>query len=78
VQLASMRTAEDATRAAERLQRSHPDLLGKLTVNVVRADLGSRGTFFRVQAGPLADEGGAKELCRKLSAQKVGCIIVRP
>lgn len=78
VQVASMRTAEDAARAADQLKRSHPDLLGKLAINVVRADLGSRGTFYRVQAGPLADEGDAKNLCQKLSAKKVGCIIVRP
>jgi hypothetical protein len=78
IQLAALRTNEDATRAWEQLRRAHGELLGPLTLNVVRADLGARGIFFRIQAGPLADEQAAKELCQKLAAKKVGCLVVRP
>jgi hypothetical protein len=54
------------------------ELLGPLSLNVVRADLGDRGTFYRIQAGPLADERAAKDLCHKLAEKKVGCLVVRP
>jgi cell division septation protein DedD len=78
IQLAALRTSEDATREWDKMRRAHMDLLGSLTLNVVRADLGDRGTFYRIQAGPLADEQAAKDLCRRLAEKKVGCLVVRP
>lgn len=78
IQLAALRTNDEATRAWDKLRRAHADLLGSLALNVVRADLGDRGTFYRIQAGPLADEGAAKDLCRRLTEKKVGCLVVRP
>jgi cell division septation protein DedD len=78
IQLAALRTSEDATREWDKLRRAHSDLLGPLTLNVVRADLGDRGTFYRIQAGPLADERTARDLCHKLAEKKVGCLVVRP
>jgi cell division septation protein DedD len=78
IQLAALRTSEDAAREWDKLRRAHMDLLGPLTLNVVRADLGDRGTFYRIQAGPLSDEQAAKELCRRLVEKKVGCLVVRP
>ncbi|HEX6979373.1 MAG TPA: SPOR domain-containing protein [Alphaproteobacteria bacterium] len=78
VQLAALRSADEARQAWSRLQRMHPDLLGKLSSDVVRADLGAKGTFYRLQAGPLSDEAAARDLCRRLSEKKVGCLVVRP
>jgi len=75
LQIASVKT-EDAARAEfQRLQRRYPDLAG-LGVAYVRADLGDRGVFYRVQAGPV-DEARASSICSALKAQSVGCIIVR-
>ena len=78
MQLAALRSSEEANREWEKLRKAHPELLGNLGVNVVRADLGERGTFYRIQAGPVADEANAKDLCRKLVDKKVGCLVVRP
>ena len=78
IQLAALRTSEDATREWDKLRKAHTELLGPLTLDVVRADLGDRGTFYRIQAGPLADERAARELCHKLAEKKVGCLVVRP
>ncbi len=78
IQLAALRSSDDANREWERLRRAHPDLLGPLTLKVVRADLAGRGTFYRIQAGPIGDDSAAKELCRRLAAKKVGCLVVRP
>jgi cell division septation protein DedD len=78
IQLAALRTSEDATREWEKMRRAHMDVLGPLTLSVVRADLGDRGTFYRIQAGPVSDESAARDLCRRLAEKKLGCIVVRP
>ena len=43
-----------------------------------RADLGDKGVFYRLQAGPLSDAAAAETLCGKLKQRNVGCLIVRP
>ncbi|MCH7693630.1 MAG: SPOR domain-containing protein [Proteobacteria bacterium] len=79
VQLAAVRSLERAQGEWDRLRRKNTDLLGKLALSVVRADLGpKKGVFFRLRAGPLADEAAARALCTKLASRKVGCLIVRP
>jgi len=49
-----------------------------LKIGIVRADLGTRGVYFRLRAGPLKDRAAADALCRKLAGRKVGCIVVKP
>lgn len=78
IQLAALRSADDAAREWERMQRGNTDLLGDLRADIVRADLGERGTYYRIQAGPIADKAAADQLCDKLKQRKLGCIIVRP
>lgn len=79
VQLAALRSREQVDTEWERLRRRNSDLLGDLDLSVMRADLGpDKGVFFRLRAGPLADEAAAKALCQKLSERKVGCLVVRP
>jgi hypothetical protein len=73
VQLGAVRSADAAKKEWTRLQNANKDLLGGLTVNVVTANLGERGTFYRIQAGPVSD---AADLCAKLKARNVGCIVV--
>ncbi|MDF3073124.1 MAG: tonB [Alphaproteobacteria bacterium] len=77
IQIASVRTEEQAKATWARLQQSHGDVLGSLTMRAVRADLGERGTFYRVQAGPL-DGAGANAACTKLRTRSVDCIVVNP
>lgn len=77
VQLGAVRSREAAQQEWERLQKANKDLLGKLTLNVSQANLGDRGTFYRVQAGPVGDQQAASDLCAKLKARNVSCIIVK-
>jgi hypothetical protein len=77
IQLGSVRSAEAARDEWARLKREQPDLLGKLTAVAVRADLGDKGTYYRIQAGPLADGGAAERLCGELRQRKLGCTLVR-
>ncbi len=78
VQLAALKTEDEARRAAIKLQRQNGDLLGHLKMSVVRADLGAKGVFYRLQAGPLSGADAAGDLCAKLKARKLGCLVVRP
>ncbi|HYI70561.1 MAG TPA: SPOR domain-containing protein [Skermanella sp.] len=76
LQIASVKS-EDAARAEfQRLQKRYPDALGGLGVAYVRVDLGDKGIYYRVQAGPV-DEARATSICSSLKSQSVGCILVR-
>jgi hypothetical protein len=76
VQLAALKSEGEAQGAWKRIQGANRDLLGTLTLDLQRVDLGAKGVFWRVRAGPL-DEIGAKSLCTQLSSRNLGCIVAR-
>ncbi len=79
VQLAAARSPQGARSEWERLRKKHLDLLGDLGLKVTKADLGAKkGVFYRLRAGPLADEKAARQLCRQLTQRQVGCLIIKP
>ena len=78
VQLLSSRSADEARNAWARLKDKNGDLLGTLSPTVARGDLGDRGTFYRLRAGPIADEAKARAICDSLAGRGVSCIVVRP
>lgn len=61
----------------KRIQSRHTDLLGALSLNVQTVTL-AKGTFYRIQAGPLADRDAASTLCANLKAQNQDCLVVAP
>lgn len=77
VQMAAVSSRAAADAEWKRLQSRHPDLLGSLNLNVQTVTL-SRGTFHRIQAGPLADRSAASALCTQLKSQKQDCLVVAP
>ncbi len=77
VQLGALRSAEAARNEWARLKHEQPDLLGKLSAVAVRADLGDKGIFYRIQAGPIGDGAAAERLCGELRQRKLGCTLVR-
>jgi outer membrane biosynthesis protein TonB len=76
LQLFSSRSAEEARSAWARLKDKNGDLLGALSPTVARADLGDRGTFYRLRAGPIADEAKARAICDSLAGRGTSCIII--
>lgn len=78
VQLVALRTEQQALAEWEKLKKANPDLFNGLSPNVVRADLGEKGIYYRLQAGPLAGAAQATDLCEKAKSRKLGCIVVRP
>ncbi|HEX6442778.1 MAG TPA: SPOR domain-containing protein [Stellaceae bacterium] len=77
VQLGSLRSADAAKEEWARLKREQPELLGKLSAIAVKADLGDKGIYYRVEAGPLPDGAAAERLCGELRQRKLGCSLVR-
>jgi cell division septation protein DedD len=78
IQLASVKSDAVARQQWNRLQKVHSDLLGDMRLTVQQADLGNKGTFFRIQAGPLPDRTTAEDVCAELKAAKQPCIVVKP
>ncbi|MEI6557778.1 MAG: SPOR domain-containing protein [Rhodospirillaceae bacterium] len=76
VQVGAVPKEADAQSEWRRLQSRHRDLLGSLSLSVVRADLGDKGVYYRLQAGPL-DEARARAICDQLKSQNVGCQLAR-
>lgn len=77
IQIAAVREPERAESEWERLQRQHPEPLRGLKLFVIKADLGDKGVFWRLRAGPFADEDQAKSRCADLARRKVGCLVVK-
>jgi len=78
VQLSAVRTEKAALGEWKRLSKKHPDVLGSLESVIQRADLGSRGIFYRVRGGWIQNRADAKSICGELKRRNVGCIIVKP
>jgi cell division septation protein DedD len=78
IQLGAVRSEAAARSEWSRLQKQHQPVLGRLALNVERADLGTKGVYFRIQAGPFADRAAADAACQELTKQKVPCLPIRP
>ncbi|MBC7906940.1 MAG: SPOR domain-containing protein, partial [Rhodospirillaceae bacterium] len=76
IQLGALRSAPDADKEWGRIQHTNHDLLGSLKPDVVRVELGEKGTFWRLRAGPLSEQA-AKQMCAELKSRNQGCIIAR-
>jgi hypothetical protein len=76
VQISSQRS-EDAARATYRdLQARYPNILGSYQVNIQRADIADRGTFYRVRVGPFS-QGDAQRLCDDLRQAGGDCVLAK-
>ncbi|MEO5336420.1 MAG: SPOR domain-containing protein [Magnetospirillum sp. WYHS-4] len=75
IQLASLRSPDQAAKEWKKLQESYPAVLAGLNFHVEEADLGPRGLFYRVQAGPFASRAEAVASCDALQKLSVACIV---
>lgn len=78
IQIASVRTEEQAAAEWQRVASRHPDLLGLLDPRYVRFETQNGGIYYRVQGGPLVDEELAKLLCAQLKPRGVPCLVISP
>lgn len=76
--LASYRTIEDADEGWSRMLQQYGDLLAGLQVEISRVDLGSRGIYWRVQAGPVADPDRGRKICAEFIRRGGYCQVMAP
>lgn len=77
VQIASVKSEDVAKSTWARLQSAHGDVLANLRMQAARVDLGDKGVWYRVQAGPL-DEKQAQSVCSTLKGRRADCVTVPP
>lgn len=77
IQLISLQSLTQAEAAWAELQHTNQNLLANLSLHVQKAEL-PKGTFYRVQAGPLPDRAATVELCDSLKSQNQDCLVVAP
>ncbi len=75
VQIAAFRDRPGAEGEFAELQAAHPDLLGLLSSDIERADLGDRGIYFRLRVGPFETKDAAASLCTRLKGRGQDCIV---
>jgi len=73
VHLASYRSAKQAESGWLQIKRAHGNVLGNLDHEVTRVTLGSKGTYYRLKAGPLPSVSEAKSLCTQLKRRRQFC-----
>lgn len=75
IQLASVKSEADAKSKWAQLKSKYSSL-SSLSLKVQKADLGAKGTFYRVQAGPTSADNAAS-ICTKIKAAKGDCLIAK-
>ena len=78
VQISSLPSEAAIRKSWASIKGKHKDLLGNLPLIVERTVLSAgRGTYYRMQVGPLSSKSQAATLCTRLKQRKLSCLVVR-
>ena len=77
VQVASESSAAEAHASFRALRAKFPNQLGGREPIVRRADLGAKGTYYRVMVGPFGSMERAAGMCGILKAAGCKCLVQR-
>ncbi|MCK5167172.1 MAG: SPOR domain-containing protein, partial [Rhodospirillaceae bacterium] len=77
-QLSALKTEDAAKAEWKRIFKQNADILGGLSMNIQRADLGAKGVYWRLRGAYLPDRKSAEGVCAKLATRKLGCLIIAP
>ena len=75
VQLSSQKTEAEAASSFRSLQSKFPNELGRRAPVIQRADLGSKGVFYRTMVGPFASQQEASQFCVSFKAAGGHCVV---
>ena len=73
VHLASYRSEKQAEDGWKLIQRRHRTVLKDMEHEVAKIDLGKKGVYYRLKAGPLKSAGEAKGICADLKKRRQFC-----
>ena len=78
VQLASYKDEASALNGYQQLRARHPSLLGSYQPLISKKVVGSFGTFYRLQVGPVANAQSGNQICASLlAAGEKDCTVKR-
>jgi len=77
VQVGSKKSQTDALASFADIQQKYPKLLSDYRPIVQKADLGSKGVWYRLRVGPINDKTEAYKLCGQLKSQGLpDCLVM--
>ena len=77
VQVGTKKNQTDALASFADMQQKYPTLLANYRPMVQKADLGAKGTWYRLRIGPIADKTTATKLCSQLKSQGLpDCLVM--
>ena len=77
VQVASQRSQNDAAATYQSLQKRFGSIFGGMKPSIRQADLGEKGTFYRIRVGSWSSRDAATSFCVKLKAAGGDCVVTR-
>jgi outer membrane biosynthesis protein TonB len=78
LQIGAYETAEIANGQWTFFRARHGAVVGELTQDIQRADLGAKGIWYRLRIGPFADKAAAAAACEKLKTEGGTCFVAAP
>ena len=75
IHLASYRVEENAVDGWQSLQALFPELLASRSARLEEADLGPRGMFLRLKAGPFDNAAAARAACQQIEVAGGWCAV---
>ena len=75
MQVSTQKTETEAAASFRSLQAKFPNELGGRQPIVRRADLGSKGVFYRTMVGPFASAQDANQFCASYKAAGGHCVV---
>jgi cell division protein FtsN len=77
VQVGAKKDQTEALATFADIQQKYPSLLGNYRPIVQKADLGAKGTWYRLRIGPIDDKAEAYKLCGQLKSQGLpDCLVM--
>ncbi len=77
VQVGSKKNQTEALASFADMQQKYPTLLASYRPIVQKADLGTKGTWYRLRIGPISDKTAANKLCSQLKSQGLpDCLVM--
>jgi len=78
LQIGAYESPDIASGAWNAFRARFAAVAGGLSQDVQKADLGAKGTWYRLRVGPFADKAAAAAACEKLRAQGGTCFVAAP
>jgi cell division protein FtsN len=78
LQIGAYESPEIANGAWTTFRSRHANVAARLAQDVQKADLGAKGTWYRLRVGPFADKAAAIAACEQLRSEGGTCFVTAP